>query len=1196
MQEIIERILEGDFDYESGSLDFSCAKLELTLMAGTVCEGSFRIISTPGCFTAGRVGSSDLRMECLTPEFSGSDEEIAFRFHGEHTEEGDVVKGSFYVISNHGEYYLPFVVSVEHTVLQSSIGAIKNLFHFANLAKSSWQEAVKLFYLPEFSRILTGSDAQYRESYRGLSVYPGKEQNVEEFLIRINKKQKVEFLAQEQRLECRLASSDSAYAVSELAVNLVRNGWGYTLLHVECEGDFVFTEKEVLGDDDFLGNCCRLPVFVDRNACRRGRNFGYVRLYNSYISLEIPVVADMGEDAGAARMNVAKCRQIVELMEYYQAFRLKKISTGTWLKETRNLVERLVSANEYDVAARLFQAQLLITEERYNEADWVLENAWELMESMGLQDDTLEAYYLYLTTLINRDEAYVNQVAAQVQHIYKKDHSRWQAAWLLLYLSEEYGKASVKWQFLEKQFLNGCSSPVLYIEALQLVNANPSLLRKLDRYELQVLYYGVKHGALEAETVEQLLYLAGKRKDYSRMLERILERLYGEREDERILQEICALLIRGGKVGKEYFPWYQRGVDAQLRITNLYEYYMMSVDLEADTVLPKRVLLYFSYQNQLDYERCACLFSYVYRHRDDFPEIYEAYQPKMERFIIEQIQKEHTGRFLAMLYRDILTPEMVNEQTAGHLSRLLFVNRIWVADSRIKKVFVYTKGSLEPREYLLQDGQAWISLYGNDYTILFEDAWKHRFAKNVECTLEKLMLPSRFIQMAAGYVQDNPEFDLYYYENFIHELHPDNVECVVRVVDSGYAEKPVRREAYLKLLQYFYDGDELQALDRYLDQLPMQEASLEFSMEERSRLLKIMVLRGRYREAYQWLVKYGPYFADEKTLVRLITEIMHQENGMAEATLAGAALHAFRQGKYNSDIIRYLTLYYRGMTKNMRDIWKAARSFGVDCYELSENILVQMLYSGAFVGEKMEIFNYYISQGAKSEVEAAFLAQCSYDYFVNEKVTEQSVFRHIQNMYRRGEPLQWVCKLAFLQYYAENRQDLEKGQIPLIQAFLQEMFRKKIHLNFFREYKDYVDMTWEMMDKTIIEYRVRPGGRAKIHYILMNEEEGTGGRHSEYRSEYMQDVYGGVCFKEFILFFGESLQYYIMEENDGEEQLTESGSLQRSDFLDEAKNSRYALINDMLISRNLQDYDTLDALLEEYGRREFFVSRLFQLR
>ncbi|MFR3505477.1 MAG: DUF5717 family protein [Waltera sp.] len=56
-------------------------------------------------------------------------------------------------------------------------------------------------------------------------------------------------------------------------------------------------------------------------------------------------------------------------------------------------------------------------------------------------------------------------------------------------------------------------------------------------------------------------------------------------------------------------------------------------------------------------------------------------------------------------------------------------------------------------------------------------------------------------------------------------------------------------------------------------------------------------------------------------------------------------------------------------------ISESSRSFEVDCYELSEKILVQMLFSGAFVGERLDIFRYYVSQGAGREIEEAVLTR-----------------------------------------------------------------------------------------------------------------------------------------------------------------------------------------------------------------------------
>ena len=131
----------------------------------------------------------------------------------------------------------------------------------------------------------------------------------------------------------------------------------------------------------------------------------------------------------------------------------------------------------------------------------------------------------------------------------------------------------------------------------------------------------------------------------------------------------------------------------------------------------------------------------------------------------------------------------------------------------------------------------------------------------------------------------------------------------------------------------------------------------------------------------------------------------------------------------------------------------------------------------------------------------------------------------------------------------------------------------------------------ELRDKTIVEYTAKPGAKARIHYVIQKEEGDSG----EYLSEYMRDVYGGVCTKEFVLFFGETLQYYVTEEADGEEQLTESDSVQKSEMDYVRQESRFDKINDVIISRTMEDYDALDEALEDYYRAEYYNSRLFTL-
>lgn len=1190
MQEIMNQILEGNFDYGNGALDFSCTKIELSIQKGQVCEGSFHIYGVPGLFTSGTVLSSDRRMECLNSGFVGTDEEIAYCFHGEHLEDGDVVKGNFYIISNHGEYYIPFVVTVEREVIQSSVGNIKNLFHFANLAKSNWAEAVKLFYSPVFEGVFAGSDAQYAEDYYGLSTYKGSEQNMEEFLIQINKKQRVEFLAEEENLVVELSPYDMTTAVLEREITVIRNGWGYTRLYVECTGDFLFTEKEVITDDAFLGTYCRLPVYIDTNYCRYGKNYGEVCLFNSYVTLRIPVVVKVEDSARRKSQETVRKRATVELMEFYLAYRMRKIGTGTWLRETGKLVDKLVALDENDIAARLFQTQMLITEDRINEAGWMLDHVADLLEKQGAED-TLRAYYLYLTTLVHNDSGYTVRATGEVEHIYRQDNSNWRVGWLRLYLSENIAKSATgKWMFLEKQFKTGCCSPVIYTEAVILLNNNPTLLCKLGAFEQQVLLFGARREVLKGEVLEQMLAHVGKVKEYSEVLFITMKYLYAKKRDTRLLQEICALLIKGAKTGRQYFEWYSAGVDAQLRITNLYEYYMMSMDLHQTRDIPKVVLMYFSYQSNLDYVHSAYLYDYILQHKDKLGEVYESYRVKIEHFAGIQIRKGRMNRHLANIYNQLLGPEMVNEQNGNALSRLLFAHMIRVEDDRLRKVYVYHHGNRFPEEYQLVGGCTWVSLYGNNYTIVFEDAWQNRFVKNVEYTTERLMMPGRFLNWVLPFAQDNIRLDFYMCdsERADREDPEANMARALRLVQYPGTDEKLRRDLYRRILQYHQDKDDKETLGMYLSMV----ADNGVPAKEKNDFFRFMILSGNYALAENWLATYGPHFAEPKLLLRLLAYLLEQGEMTENEIWLDAAVYVFKKGKYDSTVLEYLNRYYEGLTKELRDVWKAARAFDLNCYEISERILAQMLYSGAFVGEKMEIFRYYLSQGAKPEVEETMLAQCAYDYFVQEKVTEKDVFVQIRRVYARGESVSKVSKLAYLKYCAENPDEKEVPFDEMAESFLRELMNSGVRLEFFKQFKSCKWAQQKLADKSIIEYHTIPGSKVIIHYVVLREN----GESEKYVAEPMQNVCGGVFFKEFILFFGESLQYYITEEKNGEEQLTESGTLQKSDIGREEDGSKFGMINDIVISKNLQDFDTMDNLLEEYYRREFLGSKLFVLK
>ena len=66
-----------------------------------------------------------------------------------------------------------------------------------------------------------------------------------------------------------------------------------------------------------------------------------------------------------------------------------------------------------------------------------------------------------------------------------------------------------------------------------------------------------------------------------------------------------------------------------------------------------------------------------------------------------------------------------------------------------------------------------------------------------------------------------------------------------------------------------------------------------------------------------------------------------------------------------------------------------------------------------------------------------------------------------------------------------------------------------------------------------------------------------------------------------------------MEEVDGKSQLTESNTIQKTDMTGTGGDSRYNMLNDLAISKTMQDYETLNELIEEYYKKTYLVDDLF---
>ena len=170
-----------DFSDRTPGLEFSCGSIELDFLSEAKKSGEFNIINTSDTPMEGYIYVTGSRMYLTSDYFKGMESVCSFTFDSTGMAEGDEIEGEFQIVSNKGEYVIPYKAHMSGSYIDSTKGEIRNLFHFANLAADNFDEAVTVFYSPEFINLLKGPDSRYLGMYRALSSRRYNEQYVDEF-------------------------------------------------------------------------------------------------------------------------------------------------------------------------------------------------------------------------------------------------------------------------------------------------------------------------------------------------------------------------------------------------------------------------------------------------------------------------------------------------------------------------------------------------------------------------------------------------------------------------------------------------------------------------------------------------------------------------------------------------------------------------------------------------------------------------------------------------------------------------------------------------------------------------------------------------------------------------------------------------------------------------------------------------------
>lgn len=1176
----IGQIAAGRFNGTKPILAFSDETIDLSVIEGRSEAGSFVIESTNQIKICGIVYSTNPRMECLNPHFEGEKVRIRYQFNSKGLTEGDACEGKFVIVCNQIEYSLSFCARITRLYAEASTGAVKSLDDFTRLAASNWDEAYHLFYNRNFLNTIPYDNVYERLTYEGFACARPSGQNMEEFLIGVNKKKPVS-ISVDKSEEIFMASKEPQSG----CFTITKDNWGYTEIRLRTDCEFIKLSKPVLTHDDFIGKTYLYEYIIDASAMHAGRNFGRIYIDGVYQSFTIDITAGVRDDDGsisdiAVTKDIKEC--MVGIMELYTSFRLKRIVTGVWANETISILNHLHALMPDEHMYELMKAQAFIINRQRQEAKWILD---DFKHSNPDKKAPIWGYYLYLMTLLEREPSYIDNMTHEVELIFYENPDSVLLFWVLLFLRNQYFDDNAgKLKDIKYWVLRGCSSPYLYIEAYYLISQDPYLIKELSVFELRILSWAVKKKALTKELAGAIFEAVDLAGGFDNRVYELLTAAYEICPEAEYVGIICSYLIKGHKNDTCFHKWFELGIENKLRLTGLYESYLITMDDRQISPVPKIIQMYFSYDNKLPYRKLAVLYNNIIAAKETEPEVYHKYRKAMGRFAMDQVQLRHIDDNLAVLYEDMLELGFINEELSAAFSDIIYTHKLIVFDKRIVRAIIYQNEMKEPQIVPVTDQCAYFELFSNDYVILFEDSRGYRYVKSISYRLQRLMDAEKYLDRCISLSPDRPQYIVSHFKNVrdYSDFTKGDLKLFKPVFYSESFSDSYKAVMGYRILKYCQLHD-------YEDYVRPFLQSINFDTlqkDARKYLIDMLVSNRLYEKAYDMAMEYGIDMlaaASQVVLCENALKVQHVDDDF----MVQLAISAFKTGKYSDLVLKYLCENYTGPTDELINLWHAADKFSISSMKLDERILEQGIYTQIEPEKISDIFLEYYKRAGNDKLILAYISLVAHGYLHSGRCKADFIFDIIEKRFIGNRTLNDACQLALLKHFAEKT-DITQAELEIEDTLLKYYIYNNMYFDFFARLDYRLLEKYFIYDKAFLQYESTPGAHVVLHYS--RDEDGE-----EFNSEDMVEMYDGIYVKTFVIFFGELIRYYITEEHDNSIEVKESNRLTCNNIPGDNDHSRYDLINEMIISDTLSDETTLKSNIDEYKRLDAATKRLFKL-
>ena len=1146
MRERINRLARGIIDSESPQVTVEPKQVEESVPVSPKTRGELLVASSNHLYIKGLAYSGNPRVTIVNSAFGGLRNRIVYEVNSQYCEHGEMIKGSFYLVTNGGEKEIPYSLRVQGGASGELIDGLKTAQDFGRLAKKDLDLALQLFEYQDFIQAPFLKDPACRSIYDGLKGRPGRRNLLEEFLVALKVKESVG-LSLDQSKRVYDCGQDGARDTVEIRAN----GWGYVSVQVQADGDFIELERGRYTDQDFKGGLLSLPFEIRRERLHGGRNFGSIRVATLRETFTIPIEASTGQEAAYSRGKEIGTEELYPYLSRRFALEAGMGDQKEIMGQLEEQVRKLEEDFPEDSLPKLLYAELL------------------LMSGKGEDREGL-------TRLIR-------------QHLARMDENNPYRLFLLMEVDGRLRQNPLELYLKMKTlFQQGCRSPFLYLAADRLLEDYPDLMASMGEFEVQVLYLAARKGYLGENLARRAAGYAQNLRYYRRIYQWLLEKIYGLYPLDEVLEALCALLIRGDQKGMSAFGWYQLALERGINLTRLYEYFLYSLPEDYGHLLPKEVLLYFSYDKDLDEKNRCVLYRNILTYMNPSSDLYQAYIRPMEQFATEQLLKSRINSSLAVIYDHMIYKDMIDRKAAMVLPGILRSYRIQCRDPRMKYVILRYEELAEEQAFALEEGCAYVPVFSDRFILIFQDAYGNRYL-DVRCIKVPVMDKPELLERCYEVCPEHPMLRLIACRKLLEEGIREEAQAAF--LEQFMAQtnlNPVFRAGLLAALTDYYckkAEDESGSLDcAYLAQMDKEE----LEPRQRQKICEILIRQNHMREAYDMIRTYGSQYIAMESRAKLCGRMILQNLFDQDELLLSLAWGVFREGGADSVLLDYLCEHFNGTVEQMYEVLIRGIESHVETYDLEERLLAQMMFTGQ-TGRIDSVFQLYTRRkNTRESVVKAYFTEKSIAYFLREEQVDGQVFAYLEgavNASIEKDRVPTIYLLALTKYYA-SREKLSENQERLCRIVGGLLISEGLIFSYTRDLSRHMAVPEDIMDKAMVEYHGRKDSRPELLVRILPGQEA-------FHSEEMHRVYQGIFVKQKVLFEGETMEYQIYDLSEGKRTLAAQGQVVCDQKLMGKENSRFVLLNHMGTAYEKKDEEALKKAMEDYLKKAAVLGELF---